>query len=126
MGFSVKSVTKPLKRAANAVVKKPLEQLGDMAKREWAWEEKMWGNAFNAVTGVRDMRNAQRAADARAAAEADNPIITPEATATTVQDVNADALNEQDAQARKRRRVGVSSSTSRGLTRLLGGSSTLG
>lgn len=102
-----KAVTKPFKQAGKAI-------------------EKPFGSALNALTGVRDMRNAQREADARAAEEADNPIITPEATATTVQEVNADALNEQDAQARKRKRVGVSSSTSRGLTRLLGGSSTLG
>lgn len=121
---SLKKITKPLKRVAKAVVAKPLEQLGDMAKREVQWEEKMWGNALNAVTGVRDMRNAQRAADARAAQEADNPVIAPEqAVGGSLLDVDEQA--QDDVTTRKRRRTQVSQSTSRGLTRRLGGHSML-
>lgn len=120
----LKKITKPLKRVVKAVVAKPLEQLGDMAKREVQWEEKMLGKALNAVTGVRDMRNAQRDADARAAEEADNPVIAPEqAVGGSLLDVDEQA--QEDVTTRKRRRTQVSQSTSRGLTRRLGGHSML-
>lgn len=80
----------------------------------------------NAITGQRSMRRAQREADARAMLEADNPILTPEGAAPVTQTTLVDEQNAEDVQARKRKRVGINSSTSRGLTRVLGGDSTLG
>lgn len=87
---------------------------------------KPFSSIGNAITGQRSMRRLQREADARAAAEADNPILTPEGAAPTTQTTLLDEQNEQDVQGRKRKRVGISTLTSRGLTRALGGDSTLG
>lgn len=123
-----KSITKPFKQAGKAIgwnswgqdvlVGASTGLAGLAVKHDWL------GNALNAVTGVRDMRNAQRAADARAAEEADNPTISPVA-AVGNDLLNVDQDSQEDVTTRKRRRTGVSQSTSRGLTRVLGGGSNL-
>lgn len=82
------------------------------------------GYAGLQVDQASQMRKAQKEADARAAKEADNPVLAPE-TALGTNMLNVDQEAEGDVTARRRRRTSVSQSTSRGLTRVLGGGSQL-
>lgn len=113
-------------------ITRPLKKLG----REIGWKD--WGPealatvgggviglaAYEGVSSMREMSKAQKEADARAAKEADNPVLAPE-TALGTNMLNVDQEAEGDVTARRRRRTSVSQSTSRGLTRVLGGGSKL-